>query len=148
MGVIEISDKTASGVLAFDLAELLDVLGPVGQTLWWGILELNATGDLGATNILDLEGEIARSRNGLIVSWEELRKLGHSVSQVVDGVFVGCRDSRDIPELRPGVNIYAPSEVVLEAIDSSLWRVFSKDGAILDRFRSAFVNVEECSLPT
>jgi hypothetical protein len=90
-----------------------------------------ATGDLGAgRNILDLEQEIQRSPKGLLVSWNELVQLARAFFQVFNAVIVGCRDVTAIPELHPEGDLYQSSEIVLEVIDSSLWRVYAMNRII------------------
>lgn len=115
-----------------ELAFLLERLAPWGPRFVWAILDLTATGDLGeGGDILDLERRIAESPTGLVLGWAELVGLARGFAQVSDGVFVGCRDAAAIPRLAPGLDLAAVSDLSLEAIDSSLWRVTSRDARML-----------------
>ena len=111
-----------------ELAYLLGLLAPWGQRLTWAILELEAIGELSdGTNILDLERQIAESPTGIVLDWDALVALAGDFSQVINAVVVGCRTVGSIPRLAPEVDLAASGEIVVEAIDSSLWRVTARD---------------------
>jgi len=141
--MIEIKDKNATGILAVELTHILDLLSPEGHNFSWVILDLEATGNLGdGKNILDLEQEIQQSPKGLLVSWDKLISLSRCFFQVINAVIVGCKDSTSVPRLQPGEDFYKSSEIVLEAIDSSLWRIYVRDDGVLKRFQKTFRDVE------
>lgn len=135
-------------VLAFDLTDLLMLVAPEGQHLTWSILDLWATVREPkplpeGKDYLDLEAEIARSPKGLIVEWNQLIALAEAFLQVIDGVFVGCTSVDLIPPRtnRLTVEDYAACELVLEALDSTLWTVYARDDAVVHRIRSVFRDV-------
>lgn len=147
-GIIEIKDRDAQGGLTVELTHILNLLAPEGRPLSWAILDLEATGDLGGgKDMLDLEQEIEQSPTGLLMSWDELVSLARAFFQVINTVIVGCKDAASVPKLHPEENLYASSEIVLEAIDSSLWRVYARDDKVLRRLQKAFRDVELLKQP-
>jgi hypothetical protein len=147
-GFIEIKDKDPQGGLAVELIDILDLLAPEGCQLTWAILDLEATGDPEkGKNMLDLEQEIERSSTGLLISWDALISLARSLFQVINAVIVGCKDVASIPKLQPGEPLYVSTELVLEAIDSSLWRVYARDDKVLRRLQEAFHEVYILTAP-
>lgn len=147
-GMIEIRDADTQGVLAVELSNLLDLVTVEGSLLTWALLDLYATGDLGDDrSMLDLERQIAASPTGLLLSWDELRALASAFTQVIDGVFVGCRDVASIPPLHPKAELYARCEIVLEAVDSTLWTVYARDDRVLQRLQAAFHDVQAVAVP-
>lgn len=147
-GIIEIKDKDAQGGLAVELTHILEVLVPEGCQLLWAILDLEATGDLGdGKNMLDLEQEVEQSPTGLLMSWDELVSLACAFFQVINTVIVGCKDATAVPKLHPEENLYTSNDIVLEAIDSSLWRVYARDDKVLRRLQRAFRDVKLLEQP-
>ncbi len=142
-GIIEIKDKNAKRILTVELAHILDSLEPEGHHLSWTILDLEATGDLGdGKNMLDLEQEIQQSPQGLHLSWDQLISFSRCFFQVINAVIVGGKDSTTVPILQPGGDLYQGSEIVVEAIDSSLWRIYARDEEVLQRFQRTFRDVD------
>jgi hypothetical protein len=141
--IIEIKDEDNRGSLAVALIDLLDLLKREGHQLTWSILELEATGDPNRLprDMLDLEQEVEQSPNGVIMSWEELVILATAFCEVLNAVIVGCKDATLIPHLQPNADLYTPCEIVLEAIDSTLWRVYARDDQIIQRLQTTFRNV-------
>jgi hypothetical protein len=56
-----------------------------------------------------------------------LVQLAQKFDQVINTVIVGCQKVSKIPSLEPNVNLDEPCEIVLELIDSSVWRIYTKD---------------------
>ena len=143
--IIEIKDSDLQGVLAVDLLQLLDLLKEEGSKLTWAILDLEATGDLGnGRRILDMEQEIRSSASGLVMTWDALRSLARAFDQVLNATIVGCQDLASAPRFLPGDSgsLYNSCEIVLEAIDSSLWRIYSKSPEVIRRLQASFRDVE------
>ncbi len=115
-----------------ELAYLLGLLAPWGQRLTWAILDLEAIGELSeGTNILDLERQVAELPTGIVLDWDALVALAADFSQVINAEIVGCSDAGSIPPLAPRIDLAASGEIVVEAIDSSLWRVTARDDQVL-----------------
>jgi hypothetical protein len=137
--ILEIKDRDDRGILSVALIDILNLVEPIGAGLTWSILDLEATGDLGdGKNILDLEQEIRDSATGLVVTWKEIVHLSKKVSQIINATIVGSTDGDSLPKLSDGSSLYTTSEVLLEMIDSSVWRIYVRDKEVLQRLRTAF----------
>ena len=127
-----------------ELAYLLGLLAPWGQRLTWAILDLEATGHLSdGTNMLDLERQVAEAPTGIVLGWDALVALADDFSQVINAVIVGCKDAGSVPRLAPEGDLAASAEIVVEAIDSSLWRVTAHDERVLARLPGQRLVIEE-----
>jgi hypothetical protein len=132
-GLIELRGDNPA-VLDVGLDEILRAIEPFSAHLVWSILDLNAEGRLtGRLAMRDLMEEVEQSPRGVVMDWPQFRAFARDVSQVVDGIFVGCRDAASIPALRQGADLLTPSEIVLQAIDSTLWQVYARDERVLQR---------------
>jgi hypothetical protein len=159
-GRIEIADSRPSPglptgeVLAFDLLDLLRLVAPEGAALAWAVQDLWATLHEPALlpdgrSYLEFEAAVRSAPAGVRLGWDELVALAQAFRQVIDGIFVGCRDPAAIPSLGRGLTpqFYATCDLVLEASDSTLWRVYAREDAVLARLRGAFRDVTEVPLP-
>jgi hypothetical protein len=132
-GLIELRGDNPD-VLDVGLDDILTAIEPFGEHLVWSILELNAEGRLtGQRTMRDLMEEVEQSPRGVVMDWPQLRAFARDVFQVVDGIFVGCRDAESVPALRPRADLFTSSEIVLQAIDSTLWQVYACDERVLRR---------------
>jgi len=57
---------------------------------------------------------------------------------VIDIVIVACNQVRQIPSLISDKGLYYSCEIVLELIDSSVWRINAKDERLLQRLDHEF----------
>ena len=126
MAAIRIHDLTDEHVLAFDLSDLLEALGPDAKLSAWTCSVGECIPRDGART--DLEGAYdARVR----LAGPELLALAAETLQIVDGVFEAFRPGERRPWIR------------LEAIDSSYWEAVAPDAADLVSLRARFREVEE-----
>ena len=146
-GTIEIFDLNERGSALIDLPEILTVLEPEAQNLAWSILDLEATGDPGAlgTTIFELEQRVANAPHGLILDWKDLNKITGALDQIIEGTIVGCQDPERLTQINLQSDLRASCDLVIEAIDSSLWKIFSRDDGVLQKLKSAFRDVKETS---
>jgi len=115
--LIEIWDAEAK------LDDLVDlVVSP--DNLRWSILEMWGVSDQDDVDILSIEQQIVESPTGLELSAEELRHMSRQLAQFIDGIVVGYRGA---PPTRASPDLRTSSEVVIEAIDSTLWRIYTRD---------------------
>ena len=124
---IGIHDLTGSG-LAFDLRELLGARGPRGRAAWWRACTPVWYIGEGAIPALDV-GEPP----GPWIRGSDLMDVD-GLTQVVDGVL------ESVEEPVPPTGNISPW-VVLRAVDSSWWEVYSDDSATLAAVRSRFTDV-------
>jgi hypothetical protein len=120
--------------LAFDLRDLLATLGPTALTAWWRcrtpvwyIAEEDATIDA-------LEW---RDGKAAWVRGTKLVKDTQALRQVVDGVIEGVRS-----EGQP-VNDSLSPWVVLRAVDSSWWELYSDESTVFAAVRNRFNDVRD-----
>lgn len=144
-GKVEIKDEDHGyGCLEVELMDILRLLEQEGQDLTWSILELEATGDADklGKNMLDIEQEVDCSPQGLIVSWRELVRLANAFHQVINAVIVGSKRTALLTRSTTMSDLYISSELIVEAIDSSIWSVYAKEDVVLQRLQAAFRDVE------
>lgn len=122
---IRIRDLTERGFLAFDLADLLGVLGQQARESSWRCSVEDCISTEGAhPNLADAYN----SPSGL--TGPQLLALASETRQVIDGVFEAFRHGERSPWLK------------LEAIDSTYWEVSAENPARLSVFQSRFADVE------
>jgi hypothetical protein len=144
--VIEIKYQDNQGTSIIELIDLLNLIAQDKQQLVWSILDLEAIGDISTIwerGILDLEENIKELPQGLILSWQMLVLLVRKFDQVINTVIVGCQEVSKIPVLKPDIDLDTPCEIVLELIDSSVWRIYSKDERLLQHLQHEFSNVRQ-----
>lgn len=125
MAGIRIHDTTDEDVLAFDLADLLAVLGEQARLSTWKCSVGECIAQDGARP--DLE-DAYNARVGL--SGAEILALASDTLQIVDGAFEAFRPGERQPWIR------------LEAIDSTYWEVFAAKEEDLEPLRLRFSEVE------
>jgi hypothetical protein len=109
------------GSLAFDLVDLVPLLGVRGVRSFWTarVEELISRDEVEPEK---LYGEYARET----IPGEELATLASQTRQVIDGVFSACDPGSSIPW------------VLIEAIDSSYWEVESESADVISAVRARF----------
>lgn len=146
MPTIEIWDRKPlhtengeSSQLTFDLRDLLAQLSPDTKALNWSILGLWAVAR-DDTDVVEIEARVDASPVGLRMTGAELWDLAGRLLQVIDGIIVAFSDS---PPTRSDSDLRESCEIVIEAIDSTLWRVYARDPALSDHLRNTFTEVRE-----
>lgn len=91
-------------------------------------------------NVVALEQQVASSPTGLELTIAELWTLADRLAQIIDGIFVGYRGD---PPKRSNADLRSSAEVVIEPIDSTLWRIYARNGVELDRLRRDFSGARE-----
>lgn len=127
-----------------------DLLGAIrgADELSWSVMEFWGVARDDETDLVGLEREAAESPTGLTLSATELRGFAAQLLQLIDGIVVGYREG---PPTRLDSDLRTSSEVVIEAIDSTLWRVYARDQAVIDGLRCNYDDVRnvepEVALP-
>ncbi|MEA2221505.1 MAG: hypothetical protein QOJ35_4131 [Solirubrobacteraceae bacterium] len=127
-----------------------DLLKAVAATddLKWSIMEFWGVARDDSIDVVAIEDQAAGSPTGLELSVTQLRELASQMLQVVDGIVVGYRND---PPTRADADLRASGEVVIEAIDSTFWRIYADDRAIVDAVRDVYDDVRtiepEIALP-
>jgi hypothetical protein len=119
------------------LGDLLDAI-PTTDEFSWSIMELWGVARDDGTDVVALERSALSSPTGLEVSGGQLRELASRLLQLNDGIVVGYRGA---PPTRTDVDLRLSADVVIEAIDSTLWRIYARDSAIVDAVRRKYDDV-------
>jgi hypothetical protein len=143
---VEIHDLDERNVLAFDLTELLDALGPSATELDWIVTDYHPVTDedeaVEAFADSVYHAQRGDPRSGVRITGRELRELGNRSLQTIDGQFIGIpadseTDPVDVVDL--GTFPSSDAALVVKAVDSSFWIVITKSdhdvNAIRERFR-------------
>lgn len=135
---VEIRDQQ-NGVLIVSLVKILNAVASLGQNLGWYILHLQATGDLGEERSLGkLMDRINQAQEAYQIDWSELVVLANHLDQVIDGVFVGCKDQKPFKKSCEDDELEERCELVIDAFDSSYWRVYAKNSEIIKNLCGVF----------
>lgn len=122
---VTIGGLNKQNVLTIDLIDVLRLLENEVLETQWTLSGVEALGGEAAEELHRLSDAQAR------VSGRKLIELATDVSQVVDGEFRGFRNQDRNPW------------IIIRAIDSSAYDVFTEDEALLERLRNRFSNVNE-----
>jgi|SRR5579864_1818151 len=145
MATIEIYDEDEHGILAFDLAKLLEVVEPFGIALEWYFLEfepVDLTGPNGSSDIpppwvSELYQRLRKEPNSVKVEWEMLKQFACHVKQTMDATLIGVFPGTPQP-IAP-LNVDNPQyEIVIQCIDTSLWALTCRNQELIGRIRSSF----------
>lgn len=122
---ITISDRQAnSNILAVNLTDILQLLGPQLATTEWEISDIECFG-----NNRERLYQIANTQTR--VSGEILLQIATNITQITEGTFTCYPDKGSQPS------------IIVRAVDSSAYDVESSDEAILTKLRQRYQNVED-----
>jgi hypothetical protein len=123
MSTVEIWDGPS-----VQLRDLLDQL-PGVDGLRWSVMEIWTVARSDATDVSSIE---MRS--------SELRELADELAQVIDGIFAGYRGE---PPSRSDKDLRHTTEIVIEAFDSTFWRVYARDAGVAEQLRRTYTDVRD-----
>jgi hypothetical protein len=140
--MIQISDSS-NGLLTATLPMILNGIGADGAKLYWSLLYLSATGDLGdGKSIVDFEDDISASPNGFYLVWQELDELSHKFDQIFDILIVGSTIKESIKKYTNDEDLYSNFPIVIDLFDGAYWRVYASDEEIIRRLSSNFSDIK------
>jgi hypothetical protein len=116
------------GPLTFDLEQILAALA-LARDVTWEVAWISAVGADGTAHPWPGSWDAPVS-----VDATTLARQAMNVVQVINGRFTARRGGREL--------------VVVEAVDSSFWLVWSDDATLLDRVRATFDHVSDVRPPT
>jgi len=122
------------------LDELLDLVVDDTGDLRWSIMELWGVGKNDDVDVVTLEQRAANSPTGVELSTQELRQIAQQLGQFIDGIVVGYRGT---PPTRSDPDLRRSAEVVIEAIDSTLWRVYASHRRTLATLHDHYDDVRD-----
>ena len=135
---IEINDSSKN-VLTVTLTDLLEKIASSGCRLNWTILYVYATGNLGnEKSMLNFEDEVNNSKDGMLISWQELILLAPKFDQIYDILIIGCDDLRALKKYDDEKEMYEKCDLVLDLFDSSYWQIFAKNEIVIDTIKNSF----------
>ncbi len=121
---ITISDTIADGILAFDLIDILAVLGAEAIAAQWQISGVECFGEAAEQLHQYSDAELA-------LSGEELLNLAAKVTQVIEGTFAGYRLGDSSPW------------IIIDAVDGSAYDIQTSEEQILHQLRQKFRAVSD-----
>lgn len=126
------------GYLNFDLRDLLQVLKPWGEELIWIVRHFDGRGPA----LRRLADAQPLRDSELRLSWIELQQFATDVEQTYDGVFAGMQDPSLLPPGQLDVVGWAETDIIIEAWDSTYWRVYSSNMAIIEALEKRFSSTQ------
>ena len=130
--VVSIHDKAPQGGLAFDVREILASIYDYTAFYEWMAYDLDCTG----THI----GE------GIPLNTERLLALSAQLKQTIDGCFVGYSTKcPSVDVVRQDVAHFPTSRasIVVVAVDSAFFEVYTKEIGIVERIKTSFRDVRD-----
>jgi hypothetical protein len=126
VGIYDGTGPGEAGGLTFDLAELLDALGPAALAARW-----RALAPVSYVADTDVEAfDVAEPDPGPWLTGVELRAVAGAIRQVINGRFEAVRGEAG-----------APPWLTLRAVDSSWWEAYSEDPSVEAALRRTFRDV-------
>ena len=133
-----------------DLVDILQALPRKCHSFSWAAFDLWIELEPEASPDHFRVATLSESDTGAQMTWAELWAFAQLDEQVIEGQFIGYRpdgDPPNLPDRNPPEDTKfdencAAFEIVLEAIDSSLWQICSKDLALIDELAGKFQDVE------
>ena len=119
-----------------------------GRLLAWTILELEATAFAGGLDrpISEFE-QAANSPRGMAISWDELISLSRGLKQTINGTFVGRRVADRSCGSSDEEHRFESPEIIIDAIDGTLWEVRTCRSSIVEQLKNKFRNVKVVEKP-
>jgi hypothetical protein len=124
--------------------EVLEACAPEAAALTWSVLDLTEAfapegSDL---DVLALQRKVEASATGLVLDFDDLLRLVSRLQQVIDGIFIGCRDADRLPtRYATDQALLDQADMVLAAVDSSFW-VVAAPAEVVHRIRRTFSQVQ------
>ena len=143
MAKLNIMDKKSGTieVLSFDLIDILIPIEKFCQSYEWAILDIYLTSKYGSNlNVLELEDKV-NNNDLFVLSFEELKHLAAKFNQLMDGKILGSKNKfprKDYSEKDLELN----ADIIIEAVDSSYWTVYSKNKDLITILENTFKNTE------
>jgi hypothetical protein len=144
MSTVEIHDEDERGILAFDLTNIADVVEPFATNLDWYVVEFEPVGLIGSNNSADpplwvaaLYKRLKTESHSVKIEWSTLKQFAHYIKQTIDMTLIGVLPGGTQPTVPIDINDLK-YEIVIQAIDTSLWAVTSRNRDLLERIKNSF----------
>ena len=115
--------------------EMNDFLSVIPDNDWlWCILEFDGT-EKPSYNIgfLSLDLSSHSSKNGVIVSWSDIKIISEAIDQMFNCLIVAAKSTAGLAGDKAEMESYTLCEIAIEAIDGGEWSVLVKDADIAQK---------------
>lgn len=128
--------------LSFDLVDILKCIRDRSIIYNWAITDLYCTSKHESNlNAKDLEEQVNSKENLFVIDFNSLMILSTKINQTIDGKFIASKTN--FPKILPDSSKLEESfDIIIEAIDSSYWTVYSKDLIIIKLLMGKFKNTK------
>lgn len=118
-----------------------DILEQVvnGDKFFWSILYLEGEGSPKGISYVDLVKEINNSKNGYILSWNEMNDFTIRMYSIYWIIIIGCRNIDNLKKYNIDKDRYETVDVSIELFDSSYWEIFTKDPKFYNNLTKRFM---------
>lgn len=141
---ITISDKI-DHVLSPTLSDILEEVVD-GDSYFWSILYIDGmTLPEQGCPLSQLEEKINQPKNGYSIKWKELILFQIVFHQMYDVLVLGDKDCNVLKSFSRYDSedlMYESCDFVIELIDCTYWKIYSKDCEFIKRLRKKFREVE------
>jgi hypothetical protein len=130
-----IHDDHLTPLLALDLSDILPICGAYADRTWvaWAV---DCTGSFWCDKLINAPNE------QLSMSFGELTRYAHEVTQTVDGYFFALQPNvRTVPQLDSVADGVAIADLIIHAHDATFWEVTTADEGIINRIGAKFKRV-------
>lgn len=144
MPTIEISDED-SGVLSFDLSDILAILEPFAREFEWYIFEFVPSVFVGANDapprverwVVALWHQVEESKAPIKLSWTQLMKFACNVMQTERAMLFALKPGSVLPD--PPLDLNSDEfEIVVQGVDTSFWAITTRNATIIDQLTVRF----------
>ncbi len=146
MPTIEISDQ-GQAALSFDLIDILTVIEPFSLGLEWYFMEFELGSFVGADqqnvrpSVIALWDRIQESKNGIRISWQELKDFARNVRQTDMALLLALRPGNE-PPMEPLDLNSQQFDIVVQAVDFSFWAVTTRNDELIARLNDHFKSTQ------
>jgi len=141
---IRILDKE-NMIVSVKLGDFIDEINN-GESFYWSILYLYATGDLGEKMSMPVfETSINEAPSGLALTWSELQELSNKFWDLMDILIIGCSEKNQVRRYSSEKEMCESCDVVINKFDSSYWEVFAKNPTLIEKLANKFIDIRYLS---
>ncbi|MEU8184248.1 hypothetical protein AB0B86_26165 [Micromonospora sp. NPDC049047] len=119
------------------LIQLADILMLIGDNdLEWSLVDFHGVGQAprGMT-MPDFEDLVRSSFLGYRMKWHDLDEFAHSLDQTMECLIIAATSLEEITEQQLRVDDFSGCSFVVEALDSTEWRLGSMNDSDIHNFR-------------
>lgn len=140
-----IIEDERNGIISVKLSRILEEIEN-GDSFYWDIFWIWAIGDIENPALYgfhqqDYQEEINRLSDGFMISWEQLLLFSKEVVQIINIIVLGSKDPALLKNYETEDEMYNNCNIFIGMYDGSFWKIFSKDGKLIDRLAEKFNDI-------